>query len=386
MQSKVKILLFFALFIFLLLPVVADAQRPLEVEYPPAPGISERPTSADTDIPVYVKYIFNFSLWITGFIALGALFYGGFRYLTSVGSPTALTDARNQILAALTGLLILASSWLILTAINPELIELKIKPAPRVLASLYPGVYLCLEKTDEVRLAWDLIQEIERMDIDDPKRTEKIKQLNEYLEKISDKCWLVPTETGKLPNKKFDDKVKWVYLVPTETGRYGVILYENSKFSGKTEVAMHGLAPVVAWYEIRQIKPSSVRPFILKEPREGVFVEIYELIDHNKAGPTKKSQRYDRSEITGLTSHNIPLAQFEKVGSVKIEGDLFVVFLKDVQPIKYWMPGSEIDVILKTDENLYDNLMGSWCWEWSWSLWSYYPCPKQMVIVSGGIY
>jgi hypothetical protein len=61
---------------------------------------------------------------VIGLITFGALIYGGFRYLTSAGNPTAMSDAKDQISSALLGLILLFCSWLILNTINPELILL----------------------------------------------------------------------------------------------------------------------------------------------------------------------------------------------------------------------------------------------------------------------
>ena len=95
----------------------ALAQRPLEVTYPDG----EAPRTVETGLPEYVKYIFNFSIMIAGLVAFGALVAGGIRYLTSAGAPAVMADAKDQILAAFLGLIILLCSYLILVTINPQL-------------------------------------------------------------------------------------------------------------------------------------------------------------------------------------------------------------------------------------------------------------------------
>ena len=47
---------------------------------------------------------------IIGIVVLGALIYGGFRYLTSAGKPAAMADAKDQIFSAFLGLIILFSA------------------------------------------------------------------------------------------------------------------------------------------------------------------------------------------------------------------------------------------------------------------------------------
>ena len=96
----------------------ALAARKLEVQIP---GLT---TTTLPALPDYILAIFKFSLLAVGIVCFGALIYGGFRYLTSVGSPSAINDAKDQIFSALLGLIILFSAWLILNTINPELVIL----------------------------------------------------------------------------------------------------------------------------------------------------------------------------------------------------------------------------------------------------------------------
>jgi len=123
MNKKKKNILFFLCLLFLFLGacfIFAQA-RELEIKYPVIPGI-EIPATTETVLPVYVKYIFNLAIMIAGIVAFGALVFGGIRYLTSGGSPSAQKDASGQIAAAFFSLIILLSSYLILFTIDPELV------------------------------------------------------------------------------------------------------------------------------------------------------------------------------------------------------------------------------------------------------------------------
>ncbi|XOB42035.1 MAG: pilin [Candidatus Nealsonbacteria bacterium] len=120
----------------------AEEERPLEIEYP---EIGEwRPETVEQAVlPEYIKYIFNFAVAIAGLVAFGALVYGGFRYITSVGAPIVQTEAKDQIFAGIIGLVILLSSYLILTTVNPQLVILTLeKPEWPELPTDLPGVYL----------------------------------------------------------------------------------------------------------------------------------------------------------------------------------------------------------------------------------------------------
>ncbi len=73
----------------------------------------------------YLRDIYNFLISIVGILAMAALVYGGFRYLTSVGNPAAVEDAKDIINSAVIGLVLALSSWLILNEINPDILVLK---------------------------------------------------------------------------------------------------------------------------------------------------------------------------------------------------------------------------------------------------------------------
>lgn len=111
--------------ILLISPLTTLSQgacRELEVQIP---GLTSTCLPA---LPDYIATIYNFALMISGIICFGSLIYGGFRYLTSAGSPSAINDAKDQISSALIGLVILFSAWLILNTINPQLVILNPTP------------------------------------------------------------------------------------------------------------------------------------------------------------------------------------------------------------------------------------------------------------------
>lgn len=85
----------------------------------------------------YLRDIYNFLISIVGILAMAALVYGGFRYLTSVGNPAAVEDAKDIINSAVIGLVLALSSWLILNEINPDVLVLK---KPGEIGAL-PGKY-----------------------------------------------------------------------------------------------------------------------------------------------------------------------------------------------------------------------------------------------------
>ncbi len=133
-NKKLKLSVLFLCLLFLIMGAdFALAARPPEIQYPaiPFPGV-ETPNQfmqkiidgaypAEQALPLYVKYFYYLALTLAGFLILGAIIYGGFKYLTSGGNPVKMVDARQQIAASISGLLILLSSYVILTTINPQL-------------------------------------------------------------------------------------------------------------------------------------------------------------------------------------------------------------------------------------------------------------------------
>ncbi|HXK31943.1 MAG TPA: hypothetical protein VJ378_00500 [Candidatus Paceibacterota bacterium] len=119
-MKKLRVFSFVLIFTFcLIIAGFVFAQRPLEVEYPEAGGL--RPESTVFGLSAYVKYIFNLSIIISGLLAFGTFVAGGIRYITSVGVPAFKKDASEQMFAAFVGLLVLLTSYMLLTSINPEL-------------------------------------------------------------------------------------------------------------------------------------------------------------------------------------------------------------------------------------------------------------------------
>jgi len=148
--KKIILISLLAAFLVLLLASFSLAEeeegKPLEIEYPEI-GKWRPVTVEQAFLPEYIKYIFNFAVAIAGLVVFGALIYGGFRYITSVGAPTAQTEAKDQIFAGVIGLVILLSSYLILTTINPQLTLLKSPTILKITATNIPGVYLSTEAT-----------------------------------------------------------------------------------------------------------------------------------------------------------------------------------------------------------------------------------------------
>jgi hypothetical protein len=106
----------------------------LEIEYPSAGG--QKP-SEGTSFPDFVKYLFNFSIIISGVLAFFVIISSGVKILFSPDQADIIKDAKDKIIGAFVGIVILLASWLILTTINPNLSMLNLEPMQPT-----SGVYL----------------------------------------------------------------------------------------------------------------------------------------------------------------------------------------------------------------------------------------------------
>ncbi len=94
------------------------------------PGLSLA-QNASGDLPTSVNQILNFLFLAAGILAFGMVVYGGIKYTLSARNIANQSDARDQIIQALVGLLLIISSTLILRTINPALNNLQLtKPSP----------------------------------------------------------------------------------------------------------------------------------------------------------------------------------------------------------------------------------------------------------------
>lgn len=125
-MKKEAILIFFTV---LLLPFFVFSQNSLEISYPQIGGFA--PT-VQTPLHSYVKYIFDFTLRVVVIIALVFFVKAGFQYLSSAGDPKKQSDAKKQILACFSAMIILFFSYLLLRTIRGEFVNLSVNEPEEV--------------------------------------------------------------------------------------------------------------------------------------------------------------------------------------------------------------------------------------------------------------
>lgn len=72
----------------------------------------------------YIKAMYDYGLKAAGILAAVILMGGGLIWLTSAGNESKIGQAKEMIVGAISGLVILFSAWLILNTVNPELLKL----------------------------------------------------------------------------------------------------------------------------------------------------------------------------------------------------------------------------------------------------------------------
>ncbi len=123
MDFNRAIKLFRLLFVLLFLRAVefalAEGAADINVSIPNVPSVQNNPGA-------WVGGFYQFSLMIAGLLAFGMIVYAGLRYTFAAGNPSTQSDARDQILQALLGVLLLLGAFIVLTTINPNLINLQL--------------------------------------------------------------------------------------------------------------------------------------------------------------------------------------------------------------------------------------------------------------------
>lgn len=122
-RKNIAIKLSCGILIFFVFLILSSSAQALEIKYPTLPGniaLSETPKLNE-----FVRYIYVFSIIVSGLIAFGVAIFGGLLYLLSQGNPVRKALAREWIGAGFLGVFILLLSYIILVTINPQLVGLK---------------------------------------------------------------------------------------------------------------------------------------------------------------------------------------------------------------------------------------------------------------------
>ncbi len=113
-------LLFFLIALFLLLPNSAFLfSAGLEINYPTLSSGSH--IDALTNLPEYMRYVFDFAMFVGFFSVFLSLVWAGVLWIMSPAKASFLAEAKDRIMGAFSGLLLLVLLYLIVVTINPQL-------------------------------------------------------------------------------------------------------------------------------------------------------------------------------------------------------------------------------------------------------------------------
>ncbi len=118
---------FWVLFFFASSTFLAFAQTTGQINIAPPDIANPAGTGGAGNVTGWVQSFYQFSLIAGVFLAVGVIVWAGLRYTLAAGNPSTQSDARDQILQALLGLILLFGAWLILYTINPNLVNLRLE-------------------------------------------------------------------------------------------------------------------------------------------------------------------------------------------------------------------------------------------------------------------
>ena len=83
------------------------------------------PWTASASFPEYITGLYNFLVAAVAVCALLMITIGGIMYILSAGNQSTAGTAKTVVKDAITGLIIVFITWLILNTINPDLLNAK---------------------------------------------------------------------------------------------------------------------------------------------------------------------------------------------------------------------------------------------------------------------
>lgn len=104
----------------------------------PIPGLFQGAQPVDeTLLGRYISNFYVFFAGVAGILATVMMMWGGFHYITAAGNPQRMNEGKDIISNAVIGLVLVLISYLLLNAINPRLIQLRVPSLqfiPQILA------------------------------------------------------------------------------------------------------------------------------------------------------------------------------------------------------------------------------------------------------------
>ncbi len=94
-------------------------------EFVPLAPIPNLDTGPNASLGSYINSLFLLIISVAAMLAVIKVVIGGFQYMTQTSSSAATSKARETIRDAIIGLILLLSSYLILSIVNPQILSLE---------------------------------------------------------------------------------------------------------------------------------------------------------------------------------------------------------------------------------------------------------------------
>jgi len=239
-MSQKKLIL--TILIFLLLFDLAKAfEFKWEITYPTIGPIFLPKTGEPFELlPKYILYIWQVFSIIAVLLAFFAIVTGGILYFSSFGNIGKMMEAKDKILSAFIGILILIGGYFIFKAARQEFVRIEIGKINIPFDEIEEGIWLCNEdikvkdnflsgKTAEYNLSFEtylLMKDVIKRDwLNESLAYEKRKTIVDLLTKVRKECIRMGS-SGDTPLEF--RKPQWIYFA----GNYGAILHVFPNFKG----------------------------------------------------------------------------------------------------------------------------------------------------------
>lgn len=121
----------FYFFLFSILPVLAQIKFTPQI---PIPGMPEIKEVDEWTLAIYVSSFYQWSVTAIAIIAVVIIMISGIQWILAAGNPPAIQKAREQMMSAIIGLVLVLLAIPILRMINPALVARRTFKVPRIVS------------------------------------------------------------------------------------------------------------------------------------------------------------------------------------------------------------------------------------------------------------
>ena len=392
----------FFIFFFSLPSLIFSAK--LEIDYPSF-GFLEPPSftsfSAES-LAKYILYLYNLGLIVAVSLSFFSLVMGAVLYQSSIGNVDKMINAKEQMLSAIFGLLLLLSSYLLLKTIHPHFLLISPEELPEYPIILEEGAWLCPEQitidnllkfSSSYILLWEEIKknlakiDTERGIIISPNGSISIKYFNLLAKKAQTLCTHFSAK-GDVPYPvNFTTKV--IYFL----GNYAAVLHTDYSFKGGC---------FVAWEKENFLETEGfyfgVKSLTLIKTSYGARgrgVTFYQYRDFNEGDRPGLQKRIFRGEVKEIIEPITPTSTLPQANvgldpcySIKVDEPknwVAIVFQPPPPPSPNLPPVYflKCEVFDTSDRDLADNYVATFCRD-KLTL-KKYPCVWKTLILKGSI-